>query len=195
MQFCDNCAMHWEYIYYILNFLYMCTCIYWIMYWYTFFCIVCVVHWFTLNCCVMWFEFVNFLSIDCSMYLGFYCIFCVVHWIYWYLSLLGIHVHGYVLLCWKLVYFASCDCIIHVYWGITVYFVYYVLWLNLAVYICILFVSPVTYLLIRWWIWCWNISVPKSFIKICIWYLIIQSSKQSWAILIQKDWITLLCSR
>lgn len=95
-------------------------------------------------------------------------------------------------LCWKLVYLASCDCIMHIYWGITVY---YVLWLHLAVYICILFVSPVTYLLIRWWIWSWNIPLPKSFIKICIWYLIIQSSKQSWAILIQKDSIALLCSR
>lgn len=62
-------------IYYVLNFLYMCKCIYWIMYWYTIFCIVCVVHWFTLNCCVIWFEFINFLSIDCSMYLGLYCNF------------------------------------------------------------------------------------------------------------------------
>lgn len=89
-------------IYYVLNFLYICKCIYWIMYWYTIFCIVCVVHWFTLNCCVIWFEFVNFLSIDCSMYLGLYCIFCVVHWINWYLAVLGIHVHGHVLFVLKI---------------------------------------------------------------------------------------------
>lgn len=172
----------------------MFTCIYWIVYWYTIFSIVCVVHWFTLNCCVIWLKLVNFLYIAYFLYLGLYCtcIFCGVHWINWYLAVMGIHMAMHCL-CWKFVYLASCDCIIHVYWGITVYFVYYVLWLHLAVYRCIFLC--VTYLLIRWWIWSWNISLPKSFIKICIWYLIIQSSKQSWAILIQKDWIALLCSR
>lgn len=59
----------------------------------------------------------------------------LLYWVYMYMAM--------YCLCWKLVYLASCDCIIHVYWGIyTVYFVYYVLWLHLAVYRCILFVSP-----------------------------------------------------
>lgn len=182
-------------IYYVLNFLYMCTCIYWIVYWYTIFSIVCVVHWFTLNCCVIWLKLVNFLYIAYFLYLGLYCtcIFCGVHWINWYLAVLGIHVHGHVLFVLKIGLLSFVwlhhTCIL----GITVFFVYYVLWLHLAVYRCIFFC--VTYLLIRWWIWCWNIPLPKSFIKICIWYLIIQSSKQSWAILIQKYWIALLCSR
>lgn len=65
-------------IYYVFNFLYMCKCIYWIMYWYIIFCIVCVVYWFILNCCVIWFEFINFLFIDCFMYFGLYCNFSVL---------------------------------------------------------------------------------------------------------------------
>lgn len=97
MQFVTIVLCSGNNIYYILNFLYMWTCIYWIVYWYTIFCIVCVVHWFTLNCCVIWFKLVNFLYIAYFLYLGLYCIFCHVHWIYWYLAVLGIHVHGHVL--------------------------------------------------------------------------------------------------
>lgn len=90
---------------YVLNFLYMCTCIYWIMYWYTCFCIVCVVYWFTQNCWVMWFEFVNFLSIDCSMYLGLYCNFCgvladiLLYWLYMYMAMYYCAVYRFTLLC------------------------------------------------------------------------------------------------
>lgn len=51
---------------------------------------------------IMWFEFVNFLSIDCSMYLGLYCNFSGVHWINWYLAVLGIYVHGHVLFVLKI---------------------------------------------------------------------------------------------
>lgn len=91
-------------IYYVLNFLYMCTCTYWIVYWYTIFSIVCVVHRFTLNCCVIWLKFVNFLYIAYFLYLGLCCtcIFCGVHWINWYLAVLGIHVHGHVLFVLKI---------------------------------------------------------------------------------------------
>lgn len=174
----------------------MWTCIYWIVYWYTIFSIVCVVvHWFTLNCCIIWLKLVNVLYIASFLYLGLYCtcIFCGVHWINWYLAVLGIHVHGHVLFVLKIGLLSFVwlhhTCILgH-------YRVFCVL-CALATSCCIqMYIVCVTYLLIRWWIWSWNISLPKSFIKICIWYLIIQSSKQSWAILIQKDWIALLCSR
>lgn len=160
-------------------------CIYCIVYWYTFLCIVCVVYWFTFtgNCCVLCFELVNFLYIDCFMYLGLYFLWCAF-------NILISCCIGYTCTWLSIVcvvyWFALCDCIIHVYWALLCIFCG-VFWLHLAVYIVC-----VTYLLIRWWIWCWNISLPKSFIKICKWYPIIQSSKQSWTILIQKDWSTLL---
>lgn len=188
-SFCDNFAMCWgKYVMY-LNFFFTCvftalcigihSCALFVL------CIVCVVYWFTFtgNCCVLCFELVNFLYIDCFMYLGLYFLWCAF-------NILISCCIGYTCTWLSIVcvvyWFALCDCIIHVYWALLCIFCG-VFWLHLAVYIVC-----VTYLLIRWWIWCWNISLPKSFIKICKWYPIIQSSKQSWTILIQKDWITLL---
>lgn len=128
----------WQFCYvlgkicYVLKFFFY-MCIYWIVYWYTFLCIVCVVYWFTFTGnCLNWLTFCILITL-CT--LG--CIFCGVHLIYWYLAVLGIHVHGYLLFLLSI----GLLCVIALYMYIGHYCVFFVVCFG-YILLYILFVSP-----------------------------------------------------
>lgn len=135
-SFCDNFAMCWgKYVMY-LNFVFTCvftalcigihSCALFVL------CIDLHLPVTAVYCVLNWLTFCILIAL-CT--LG--CIFCGVHLIYWYLAVLGIHVHGYLLFVLSI----GLLCVIALYMYIGHYCVFFVVCFG-YISLYILFVSP-----------------------------------------------------